>query len=108
MGEKTLVDNRQHYLINDTRNKIWIPESPNDFEKLKPVLEFTDDSSSNSTFTKRNKELSERWATLRVFLSTMKNNSNIGRQLYFLVKDANSGNICRCYLYVSRILSFNC
>ena len=79
MGEKTLVDNRQHYLINDTRNKIWIPESPNDFEKLKPVLEFTDDSSSNSA-GKRNKELSERWATLRVFLSTMKNNSNIGRQ----------------------------
>lgn len=90
MGEKTLVDNRQHYLINDTRNKIWIPESPNDFEKLKPVLEFTDDSSDNSV-GKRNKELSERWATLRVFLSTMKNNSNIGRQLYFLVKDANSG-----------------
>lgn len=90
MGEKTLVDNRQHYLINDTRNKIWIPESPNDFQKLKPVLEFTDDSSSNSA-GKRNKELSERWATLRVFLSTMKNNSNIGRQLYFLVKDANSG-----------------
>ena len=62
----------------------------NDFEKLKPVLEFTDDLSSNSA-GKRNKELSERWATLRVFLSTMKNNSNIGRQLYFLVKDANSG-----------------
>lgn len=89
MGEKTLIDNRQHYLINDTKNKIWIPESPNDFEKLRPVLEFTDDSTTNSV-GKRNKELSERWATLRVFLSTMKNNSNIGRQLYFLVKDDNS------------------
>ena len=90
MGEKTLTDNRQHYLINDTKNKIWIPESRNDFEKLNPVLEFTDDSASNSV-GKRNKELSERWATLRVFLSTMKNNSNIGRQLYFLVKDDTSG-----------------
>ena len=36
-------------------------------------------------------DLSEKWNTLRTFLSTMKNNSNIGRQMFFIVKDNRSG-----------------
>ena len=83
-----LKDNDQVFMINDTKNKIWIPESPEDIEKLEPVLEFTDDTRERFDGKKvRSGELSERWNTLRTFLSTMKNNSNIGRQLFFLVKD---------------------
>jgi hypothetical protein len=40
---------------------------------------------------KRSKELPEKWNTARNFISTMKNNSNIGRNLNFFVKDAKSG-----------------
>src|SRR6056300_1261547 len=87
-----LKDNDQVFMINDTKNKIWIPESPEDIEKLEPVLEFTDDTRERFDGKKvRSGELSERWNTLRTFLSTMKNNSNIGRQLFFNVKDNRSG-----------------
>ena len=77
--------------VIDVKNNIWIPESPEDFEKLEPVLEFTDDSEKRFNGKMRRGDLSEKWNTLRTFLSTMKNNSNIGRQLFFIVKDNVSG-----------------
>ena len=73
------------------KNNIWIPESPDDIEKLEPVLEFTDDTEYNFKGQAKRGDLSEKWNTLRTFLSTMKNNSNIGRQMFFIVKDNRSG-----------------
>ena len=55
------------------------------------MLEFTDDTELNFNGQKKRGDLSEKWNTLRTFLSTMKNNSNIGRQMFFIVKDNRSG-----------------
>ena len=90
--EKILTSPEQRTQIDTVRNNIWIPESPEDYDKLEPVLEFTDDSTKNfKGKAVRTAKLSENWNTLRTFLSTMKNNSNIGRQLFFNVNDNRSG-----------------
>jgi hypothetical protein len=85
-----LVDPQQEAFIKSVKNNIWIPESPDDIDKLEPVLEFTDDTETRFDGSKKRGDLSEKWNTLRTFLSTMKNNSNIGRQLFFIVKDNRS------------------
>jgi hypothetical protein len=99
--EKVLVDEEQGKYINIAKNNIWIPESPDDFMNLRPIMEYTDDS--GETFTtgldgslvkndkKRTKDLPVLWNTTRTFISTMKNNSNIGRNLNFMVKDDVTG-----------------
>ena len=95
-GDPVLENPEQEVLIKKVKSNIWIPETPNDFDKLEPVLVFTDDSekiyhegidgSVNQNQTKRT-DLSEKWNTIRTFTSTMKNNSNIGRNLNFIVQD---------------------
>jgi len=98
--EVQLVDPTQERFIADIKNNIWIPQEPDDYLKLKPVLELTDDSKKDvvyegtfGSYTKDTKrsDLQEKWNTLRTFSSTMKNNSNIGRNLYYNVKDEHTG-----------------
>ena len=101
-GEETqLVDPSQQKVVDDVKASIWIPQSAEDYLNLEPVLEYTDDSGKEMQIgidgkefeveKKRSKDLPERWNTVRNFISTMKNNSNIGRNLNFLVKDQVSG-----------------
>ena len=97
---KTLDDPQQGDLIRQVKSNIWIPESADDFDKLKPTMIFTDDSeeiekllidgTTGKSKTKRS-DLPERWNTVRTFISTMKNNSNIGRNLNFIVADEVTG-----------------
>lgn len=97
---KTLDNPEQGDLIRQVKSNIWIPESPDDFEKLQPTMVFTDDSeeienllldgTTSKSKTKRS-DLPERWNTVRTFISTMKNNANIGRNLNFLVADNVTG-----------------
>jgi hypothetical protein len=76
MGQEIqLVDMKQEKSINEIKSNIWSPESPDDYDKLKPVLVLS------------NGPLADKWNTLRTFSSTMKNNSNIGRNLYYTVMD---------------------
>tara|TARA_B100000902_G_scaffold350372_1_gene359619 strand:+ start:974 stop:2305 length:1332 start_codon:yes stop_codon:yes gene_type:complete len=90
--ENILKEPTQKNQIDTVRNNIWIPESPEDYDKLEPVLEYTDDTTKRfNGKAVRTQQLSENWNTLRTFLSTMKNNSNIGRQLFFNVNDNKSG-----------------
>ena len=95
-GVQKVLDQEVKKTIDKVRKNIWIPESPEDYEQLEPVLEFTDDYEiiekygGAKTENKRDKTKSETWNTLRTFLSTMKNNSNIGRQLFFNVNDNKS------------------
>ena len=99
-GDLTLENPEQERLIREVKSNIWIPESPDDFEKLQPTLIFTDDTSEIESVgldgtviknkTKRS-DLPERWNTVRTFISTMKNNSNIGRNMNFLVADEVTG-----------------
>jgi len=86
--------------IEKIKNNIWIPKSPDDYLNLKPTLVYTDDSKIEKEVnalgyeienkTKRS-DLAEEWNTIRDFISTMKNNSNIGRNLNFIVKDEVTG-----------------
>lgn len=66
--------------IKQTKNNVWYPESVDDYMNLEPVLVYTKEA-----------ELSETWNMIRNFTSTMKNNSNIGRNLNYLVMDNKSG-----------------
>lgn len=98
--EVQLLDPKQQIIVDSVKNNIWVPNSYEDYLNLQPVLEYTDDSSIMSAKgidgsdiqidNKRSKELPEKWNTARTFISTMKNNSNIGRNLNFFVRDAKS------------------
>lgn len=77
--EHQLVDVEQQKLIDKVKTNFWMPEGPDDYEKLKPTLVLS------------NGDLAETWNTIRTFSSTMKNNSNIGRNLYYTVVDEVTG-----------------
>jgi len=99
--ETFLQDQTQKLMIDQVKENIWIPQHVDDYLNLKPVLEYTDDSDTIlktgidglnvKLDKKRTKELPEIWNTARTFIHTMKNNSNIGRNLNFIVKDDNTG-----------------
>jgi hypothetical protein len=75
-----MVDRSQEELVNSVKKNIWRPENVDDYMNLEPIMIYTKDSG-----------LSETWNTIRTFTSTMKNNSNIGRNLNYLVADNKSG-----------------
>jgi hypothetical protein len=90
LDEKPEMVNLEHKkLIQQVKKNFWVPKEPDDFDKLEPYLELS------------NGELAETWNAIRTFSSTMKNNSNIGRNLFYTVKDRVSG----CYLGVICISS---
>ena len=77
-GEETQLENLERdKLLNHIKSNIWIPKDPMDFMLLEPEL----------IHTKDDKELPKLWTAIRIFASTMKNNSNIGRNLHFIVRD---------------------
>jgi len=73
--ELQMVYPEQKKLVDKVKSNFWMPESPDDFEKLKPVMKLS------------NGELAETWNAIRTFSSTMKNNSNIGRNLFYTLTD---------------------
>jgi hypothetical protein len=77
-GEKrVLLDEKQRRAIDDVKQNIWIPNSPEDYLDLEPEL----------LYTSKQEDLPELWNCIRTFSSTMKNNANIGRNLNFIVRD---------------------
>jgi hypothetical protein len=70
-----MVNPEQEKLIKQVKNNFWMPTGPDDYEKLKPVMKL------------HNGELAETWNAIRTFSSTMKNNSNIGRNLFYTIED---------------------
>jgi len=77
--ETVMVDDKQKEIINEVKKNFWMPTGPDDYEKLEPMLELS------------NGELAATWNAVRTFSSTMKNNSNIGRNLFYTVKDRPTG-----------------
>jgi len=77
--ELQMVNPEQEKIIKDVKTNFWMPDNPDDYEKLQPILELS------------NGDLAERWNAIRTFSSTMKNNSNIGRNLFYTVKDEPTG-----------------
>ena len=76
--ELQMVNSEQEKIIKQVKKNIWLPQSPEDYEKLEPTLELCNGET-------------ELWNAVRTFSSTMKNNSNIGRNLYYLVVDKPTG-----------------
>jgi hypothetical protein len=77
-GEKrVLEDEEQRRAIEEIKRNFWLPETPEAYQDLQPEL----------LYTNKDKELPELWNCIRTFSSTMKNNSNIGRNLNFIVRD---------------------
>ncbi len=77
--EVRLADLKQKELIEQVKSNFWMPSEPDDYEKLNPVLKL------------HNGALAETWNTIRTFSSTMKNNSNIGRNLFYTIEDETTG-----------------
>ena len=75
-----MVNGEDEIEINRIKSNIWIPEQPDDYLKLKPELIYAPEKNQQSV-----------WNTIRDFTSTMKNNSNIGRNLSYIVADSVSG-----------------
>ena len=79
-GQETqMVSPEQKTLVDKVKANFWMPTEPDDYEKLKPVMKL------------HNGELAEVWNAIRTFTSTMKNNSNIGRNLFYTVEDEITG-----------------
>lgn len=80
-------DDLLHKDVKYVKSLLWKPKKHGDFEKIKPILINTNDKpyfsiSNNIT-----------WRILREFTSSMINNSNISRNLYYIVVDDVSGKI---------------
>ena len=79
-GEETqMVYPEQEKLIKQVKSNFWMPQEPDDYEKLKPVMVLSNGPDA------------ERWNAIRTFSSTMKNNSNIGRNLFYVLTDEVTG-----------------
>lgn len=79
-GEKcVLKDEEQQRMISEIKNNFWNPENIDEYMDLQPELILTNKMNEKTT--------PELWNCIRTFSSTMKNNSNIGRNLNFIVRD---------------------
>ncbi len=77
-GEKrVLIDEGQRRSIEEIKRNIWMPENPDDYLNLEPEM----------IYANKQDDLPELWNCIRTFSSTMKNNSNIGRNLNFIIRD---------------------
>jgi hypothetical protein len=75
--KKVLADEKQRRAIEEVKSNFWIPSEQDDYLKLKPEL----------VYANKQDDLPELWNCIRTFSSTMKNNSNIGRNLNYIVRD---------------------
>ena len=82
-----LADATQGALIQEVKNNFWNPTDPMEYLQLQPELIWTDGDDLPTSKNRTNSKQPAIWNALRTFLSTMKNNSNIGRNLNFLVRD---------------------
>ena len=80
----TLKNPEQGALLQEIKNNFWLPEDPEEYTNLEPELVWTDGDNIKSITGSKMPAI---WNGLRTFLSTMKNNSNIGRNLNFLIRD---------------------
>jgi hypothetical protein len=70
-------DESQRRAIAEIKSNFWIQNDPDDYLALEPEL----------IYANKQDNLPELWNCIRTFSSTMKNNSNIGRNLNFIVQD---------------------
>lgn len=83
---KPYIDQQQSKMIEHVKRNIWFPRAPDDFKELKLELIYTENNFGDI----EDFPGPELWNTIRTFTSTMTNNSNIGRNLNFIIQDTNS------------------
>ena len=77
-GQKRVIeDEKQRRAIEEVKSNFWNPTDLDEYLKLEPEL----------IYANKQDDLPELWNCIRTFSSTMKNNSNIGRNLNFIVRD---------------------
>jgi hypothetical protein len=74
---RVLEDEKQRRAIAEVKSNFWVPKDPDDYLNLQPEM----------LYTNKEADLPELWNCIRTFSSTMKNNSNIGRNLNFVIRD---------------------
>ena len=75
-GDELVMESpEQEKLIKEVKRNFWVPQEPDDFLKLQPKMILSNGPDA------------ERWNAVRTFSSTMKNNSNIGRNLFYILQD---------------------
>ena len=74
-SEVQMVNEDQKKLIESVKKNFWVPKDADDYQNLKPKMVL------------HNGDLAETWNAVRTFSSTMKNNSNIGRNLFYILTD---------------------
>ena len=74
--ETALIDGSQQNIIDKVKPLMWIPESPDDYLKLEPELVLTS-----------NQWLTDHYTVIRTFCHSQRNNNNIGRNLFYLIRD---------------------
>ena len=75
-GDEFIMESpEQEKLIKEVKRNFWVPQEPDDFLKLQPKMILSNGPDA------------ERWNAVRTFSSTMKNNSNIGRNLFYILQD---------------------
>ena len=65
----------QEALVKQVKSNFWVPKDPDDFMNLQPKMILSNGPDA------------ETWNAVRTFSSTMKNNSNIGRNLFYILQD---------------------
>jgi hypothetical protein len=77
-GQKRVIeDEKQRRAIEEVKSNFWNPQNVDEYLNLQPEL----------VYANKQDDLPELWNCIRTFSSTMKNNSNIGRNLNFIVRD---------------------
>ena len=89
-GDETRVlkNSDQGKLITEIKNNFWLPEDPEEYIYLEPELLCTGGDTVKSV---TDAGMPAIWNSMRTFLHTMKNNSNIGRNLNFVIRDKKTG-----------------
>ena len=83
----TLKNAEQGLILNEIKKNFWLPEDQEEYLDLEPELLWTDGEIKDNYINKTGTQMPAIWNGMRTFLSTMKNNSNIGRNLNFLIRD---------------------
>jgi hypothetical protein len=80
-GETSRIIHKDFKMEQQVKANIWTPENPDDYLKLEPELILTNADARLNTI----------YNILRLFISTGENNNNIGRNLYYIVRDKVTG-----------------
>jgi len=82
-----LKNPEQVSILAEVKNNIWNPKDIMEYLELEPELIYTDEINEGTINSVTDRKLPAICNILKTFLSTGKNNSNIGRNLNYIIRD---------------------